>query len=268
MILSKDNRLPIIFSFIFSLITLIGFIFAAAPGVLAADKISWQWVGNGMASDVAIGANGKVWTLAQKSNKYGFPMRRWDGKWVTTKYEGYFIDVDTQAGTVVGIQMSIGQYGVARECLQFLLTEVVFFLDAKRGGGHIQMHRRCLIDWIVVAALLPRRLNTKPLAQGRDLAAGRDAACLGDADPHVVDETLCDQRDVFLRIDEEFAHRLGRRALLLDLPEPVDLFGRQDIFEKVEPIGFQQFRQGNGIVGSQVLVHIVCEFGAKSKLVS
>ena len=95
MILSKDNRLPIIFSFIFSLITLIGFIFAAAPGVLAADKISWQWVGNGMASDVAIGANGKVWTLAQKSNKYGFPMRYWDGKWVTTKYEGYFIDVDT-----------------------------------------------------------------------------------------------------------------------------------------------------------------------------
>jgi hypothetical protein len=93
---TKDRaQKSIVRSFIYFALAVIGLAFVTASDAQAADKISWQWVGNGMASDIDIGGNGKVWVLAQKSNKYGFPMQRWDGKWVATKYEGYSIAVDT-----------------------------------------------------------------------------------------------------------------------------------------------------------------------------
>jgi len=136
--------------FVFLMFALSGLGLVASPQAQAADKISWQWVGNGMASDVAIGGNGKVWILAQKSNKYGFPMQRWDGKWVTVKYEGYFIDVDThgKAYTVNYRKHLVSWSGTKPIPLQFQGNAIAFapggkawIISSQSIGGGFKLYK-------------------------------------------------------------------------------------------------------------------------------
>ena len=89
-----------------------------------------------------------------------------------------------------------------RKGLQFLVAEVVLLLDAKTITRHIQMHRRYLVDRVVVAALLPGGVDPVKLTQCRDLATGRNAAALGHAHPHEVNQALGDQRQILVHINE------------------------------------------------------------------
>src|SRR5262245_3568077 len=86
------------------------------------------------------------------------------------------VDVEAQAGRLVRVQVAALEPGVARERLELFGTEVVLLLNAEVPARHVQVHRRGLVDRVVVAALLPGGLDAVPLAQVGDLLRLCDAA--------------------------------------------------------------------------------------------
>ena len=83
-----------------------------------------------------------------------------------------------------------------------------------------------------------------------------------------VDQPLGDQRQPFVRIDEQLAHGLRRRALLAHQPKAGDLLGRKRVFEEEQAVWFEQLGQRHRVMWMQVLVHVVGELEAKAKLVA
>ena len=127
------------------------------------------------------------------------------------------------------------------------------------------MDGRGLIDRVVVAALLPGGIDAEGFAEARDLAARRDAARFGYPHADVVDEALGDEGRPFVRIHEEFAHGLRRRALLPDEAVPLHLFGRKDVLEEEEPVGFEALGQGHRRLWPEMLVHVVGQLRTESE---
>ena len=108
-----------------------------------------------------------------------------------------------------------------------LCVEGRVFLDAEVVADHVESDVGHVADGRNVAGAVPCRLHAEVLAQDRDFAAGREAARLRDVDADVIDQALGDERRPFVRAVEQFAHRDGRGALLADLAEVGDVFGRQ-----------------------------------------
>ena len=68
-----------------------------------------------------------------------------------------------------------------------------------------------------------------------------------------------------MRIHEKLAHGPGRRALFPDEAVPLYLFGRKDVLEEEEPVGFEALGQGHRRLRAQMFVHVVGQLGAESE---
>ena len=107
---------------------------------------------------------------------------------------------------------------------------------------------------------MPRGLDAELLGENGDLARGTESAGLRDMHANVIDEALGDQRLPFMRAVEELAHGNGSGAVLPDLPEVGEVFGRKRIFEKEHAERLGRLAELHGQVGGEALVHVVEQF--------
>src|SRR2546426_9651532 len=104
---------------------------------------------------------------------------------------------------------------------------------------------------------MPGSAHAVKLADGCDLARGADTAYLREMATDEIDQPPADQIEPFVWIVEEFAHRYWRRTLLTQNLEVPDVFRRERVFQKKEPVRFDFFGQPNRVDGRKPLVRVM-----------
>src|ERR1700730_17793060 len=97
-----------------------------------------------------------------------------------------------------------------------------------------------------IARAVPCRLHAELLGEDGDLARGTESAGLRDVDADIVNETLGDERLPFVGTVEEFSDGDGSGAVLADLAEVGEVFGRQRVFEEEHTEGLGSLAELHG----------------------
>jgi hypothetical protein len=172
---------------------------------------------------------------------------------------GLFVDLNAPTGRLVDVDVAILELRAAVEDLSGCGVEGAVLLDTEVVADDIEGGLRHVTDRGDIAGPVPGGLNTELLGHDGDLARGGKAADLRDVATDVVDEALGDERLPLVGVVEELAHGEGGGALIADLAEVVDVFGREGVFEEKEVKFFALFGEFDGLVGAVPLVHVMEE---------
>src|SRR3954451_10270212 len=112
---------------------------------------------------------------------------------------------------------------------------------------------------------MPRRAHTKEFTECRQLA--RDAQSTNRRNVHAneINQTLADQRHIFVLIDKELAHRERRGGLLSHDAKVVVVLRREQVFEEKQVELLQLFSKADRLNGWNTLVHVVQQFDLVAK---
>ncbi len=119
-----------------------------------------------------------------------------------------------------------------------------------------------------IARAVPRGANIIYVREGRHAACRRDPSHLTDVHSNEIDQPVLDQRGPFTWMVEQFAHRLWRRTLFTDVPEPLDVFRGECVLEEEELVGFEVLGKLDGVDRSKPFVNVVKKFDFGADLCS
>src|SRR5579863_10010001 len=104
---------------------------------------------------------------------------------------------------------------------------------------------------------MPGGLDTEAFGHDGDFAGRRESPNLADVAADVIDKTLGNQGLPFVGAVEELAHGDGGRAVLADLAEIGDVFGRKRVLHEKHFEFLDVLEELNGLVGGDALVDVM-----------
>ena len=110
-------------------------------------------------------------------------------------------------------------------------------------ADNIKSHIGAVPDRRNVAGSVPRSLYLERFGHRGHFAAGVNPPACETCTRMIVDEAVFDQHVPLMRVVEQFAHSERRRAVRTNLPEVVDVFRRERVFEEEQPELLHVFRE-------------------------
>src|SRR5262249_49690911 len=100
------------------------------------------------------------------------------------------VDVDAEAGGLVGVEVAVLRLGTAGEDRAGPLGEDAALVDAEIVAGQLQRQAGRVADGRDVAGAVPGRLHAEELGEGRHLPRHAQPADLRDVDADEVDQAI------------------------------------------------------------------------------
>src|SRR5918994_5939490 len=118
-----------------------------------------------------------------------------------------------------------------------------------------------------VTRAVPRRAYAEKFAVRRQLARQAQAPDIRDMHPDKVDQAVTDERHVLGLIDEELPHGEGRRSLLPQDAEVLDVLRRERVLQEEQTVRLQFLRQPDSLDGRNTLMYVVQQLDLFAKRV-
>ncbi len=170
---------------------------------------------------------------------------------------GLFVNLDAPTGSLVDIEIAVLDLWAAVEDLAGGGVEGGVLLDAEVGADDVEGYLGHVADGRDVAWSVPGGADVELFGEHGDLATRGEAADLRDMAADVINEALGDEGLPLVRAVEELAHGERGGAVLADLAEVVDVFGREGVFEEEEVELLGLLGELYGLIRGIALVHVV-----------
>ena len=116
-----------------------------------------------------------------------------------------------------------------------------------------------------VARAMPGRAHAVLFGKQLQLARRRDTAHLAQVNADVVEETFGQQRAPFKRVIEQFPQRQRCDGLGAQMPQPIDVFQRNRVFQEEQFVRFELAGEADRLYRFQAFMHIVAQLHVETQ---